>query len=339
MEKWTNLLLDWYSRNRRQLPFRENPTPYRVWISEIMAQQTRIEAMLPYYASFMEKAPDLKALAALEEEELMKLWQGLGYYSRARNLKKAALACMEKYDGRLPETFEELKTLPGIGEYTAGAIASIACHQKAAAIDGNVLRVFSRLYCIEGDARSKENLARIRKLVENALPEADECGSFNQALMDLGAMVCTPKSPDCENCPIENACAARAENRQNELPQKAAKKPRTIIEKRPVVAAAKHPLSGKWMVRVRRRPKTGLLAGMMEFPDALPEERDVETCMDLGEYTHIFTHREWHMKGLLVLVKKPEADFVELEELEEKLPLPSAFLPFYERAKEILHED
>ena len=336
MEKWTNLLLDWYSRNRRQLPFRENPTPYRVWISEIMAQQTRIEAMLPYYERFMEKAPALCDLAAMEEEELMKLWQGLGYYSRARNLRKAAICCMEQYGGELPQTVEELKKLPGIGDYTAGAIASIACHQKAAAIDGNVLRVFSRLYCIEGDVRSRENLAKIRDLVDQALPEAEECGSFNQALMDLGAMVCTPKSPDCEHCPLQEHCQAKAQNRQAELPQKAAKKPRTIVEKPVMVAVWKNPETGTWKIRVHRRPARGLLAGMMEFTESMPADDTVELCMDLGEYVHVFTHREWHMKGTLIFVKEPAEDFVDLEELESRLPLPSAFAPFYQRTREIV---
>lgn len=337
MEKWTTLLLDWYSRNKRPLPFRENPTPYGVWISEIMAQQTRIEAMLPYYSRFMDRMPSLQSLAVIDEEELMKLWQGLGYYSRARNLKKAALVCMEEYDGQLPRTAEELKKLPGIGEYTAGAIASIACGQKTAAIDGNVLRVFSRLYCIDGDVRSRENLALITRLVNEALPEAQECGSFNQALMDLGAMICTPKSADCEKCPLREFCKAKKQNRQNELPCKMVKKPRAITEKKAVVAVWKNPKTQAWEIRVHRRPAKGLLAGMMEFPESLPAEDNIEASLDLGEYTHVFTHREWHMKGLLVFVKQKTDDFVELGQLEHQLPLPSAFLPFYKRTKEILY--
>lgn len=195
MENWTQELLIWFDENRRDLPFRKDPTPYHVWISEIMAQQTRIEAMLPYYRRFMARAPRLQDLAFMEEEELMKLWQGLGYYSRARNLKKAAQVCMEQYGGRLPDTYEELIKLPGIGEYTAGAVASIACGQRVAAIDGNVLRVFARLFLVEHDIRSKEGQKQIRALVEEALPEAERAGDFNQALMELGALVCIPKNP------------------------------------------------------------------------------------------------------------------------------------------------
>lgn len=335
MENWTQELLIWFDENRRDLPFRKDPTPYHVWISEIMAQQTRIEAMLPYYRRFMARAPRLQDLAFMEEEELMKLWQGLGYYSRARNLKKAAQVCMEQYGGHLPETYDELKKLPGIGDYTAGAVASIACGQRVAAIDGNVLRVFARLFLVEHDIRSKEGQKQIRALVEEALPEAERAGDFNQALMELGALVCIPKNPRCGLCPVASFCQARQAGRQAELPVKPARKERVRQEKPVVICVWTD--GEDWQVRVHRRKKQGLLAGMIEFDEVLPEEENIENQWDLQEYTHLFTHREWHMQGTLVQVKEKDAAFVDWQVLEDELPLPSAFLPFKKRAQEILY--
>lgn len=335
MENWTQELLIWFDENRRDLPFRKDPTPYHVWISEIMAQQTRIEAMLPYYRRFMARAPRLQDLACMEEEELMKLWQGLGYYSRARNLKKAAQVCMEQYGGRLPETYEELKKLPGIGDYTAGAVASIACGQRVPAIDGNVLRVFARLFLVEQDIRSKEGQKQIRSLVEEALPEAERAGDFNQALMELGALICIPRAPRCLLCPVAAFCQGRMAGKQAQLPVKPARKER-IREEKPVVIWVWTD-GTDWQVRVHRRKKQGLLAGMAEFDEVLPEAGNMENQWDLREYTHLFTHREWHMQGILVQVKEKDEAFVDWQVLEDELPLPSAFLPFKKRAQEILY--
>ena len=255
MENISPALLEWFYQNRRILPFREDPTPYHVWLSEIMLQQTRVSAALPYYERFLAALPDIPALAACEEEKLHKLWEGLGYYSRVRNLQKAAKIVCAQYGGQLPADYDALRALPGIGDYTAGAIASISFGIPVPAVDGNVLRVFSRLYndpgVITEPAVKKAFTARV---MEHQPPE--KAGDYNQALMELGALVCVPNgAPLCEQCPLAHLCAARAAGTAPELPQKAKPKPRRI---QPVTLALLESPEG---FLLQQRPEKGLLAG------------------------------------------------------------------------------
>ncbi len=211
-------LLDWFSLAQRTLPWRSEPTPYRVWVSEIMLQQTRVEAVKPYFARFMEKLPDVEALANVPEEELLSLWEGLGYYNRARNLQKAAQTVMTEYDGKLPHTKEELLKLSGIGEYTAAAIASIAFGEAVPAVDGNVLRVLARLFGIDANIRAEKNKKAFTALDAALLPKK-HAGDFNQAMMELGATVCLPNGePHCEYCPFAGDCVAYREGKIDFLP-------------------------------------------------------------------------------------------------------------------------
>lgn len=337
MSNWTQTLINWYRQNARELPFRVNRDPYRIWISEIMAQQTRIEAMLEHYERFMDLYPTLKELSQACDEELMKAWQGLGYYSRARNLKKAAIQCMELYDGKLPCEVKDLTKLAGIGDYTAGAIASIAYQKRVPAIDGNVLRVISRREGIRQDVREKTTFNYIRELVIESLPQAEDCGDYNQALMELGALICIPKNPRCTDCPVESFCQAKILGVQNEIPLKVKKAKRTIEQKNVVMIACY--FEGQWWVGVHQRPSTGLLANLYEFDYELPGEELQISSFSLEEYVHVFTHKEWHLKPYLVIVAHPMEHFVPIERLENELPLPSAYLPIYEQARRILDEE
>ena len=251
MENISPALLEWFYKNRRSLPFREDPTPYHVWLSEVMLQQTRVSAVLPYYYRFLEALPDIPALAACEEERLHKLWEGLGYYSRVRNLQKAAKLVCAQYGGQLPADYAALLALPGIGEYTAGAIASISFGLPVPAVDGNVLRVFSRLYndpgVITEPAVKKAFTARV---MEHQPPE--KAGDYNQALMELGALVCVPNgAPLCGQCPLAEVCRARAAGTIAQLPQKAKPKPRKIV---PVTLALVESPAG---FLVQQRPQKG----------------------------------------------------------------------------------
>ncbi|MDE7224764.1 MAG: A/G-specific adenine glycosylase, partial [Acetatifactor sp.] len=338
-------LLDWYSRGRRILPWREEPTPYHVWLSEIMLQQTRVEAVKPYYDRFLRALPDISSLAEAEEESLLKLWEGLGYYSRARNLQTAARQIMEEYGGKLPDTRERLLQLKGIGSYTAGAIASIAYGKREPAVDGNVLRVLSRLR-MDGDEITD---SKVKQRVEDQLREAmspSRPGDFNQAMMEIGAMVCIPHGqPHCQECPLKELCLAHEEHCEEEYPRKAAKKKRSIEEKTVLL------IQDDNCAVLRRRPPRGLLAGMYEFP-MLEGYRTAEEITRyladnglkilrirrLEDSRHIFSHREWHMQGYMIRVDELEprgssretADwlYVEPEETRERYPIPSAFAAY-----------
>lgn len=338
-------LLAWYDRGRRILPWREEPTPYHVWLSEIMLQQTRVEAVKPYYDRFLQALPDIESLARVEEERLLKLWEGLGYYNRARNLKKAAQTVMEEYGGRMPGEYEALLSLSGIGSYTAGAIASIAFGKAYPAVDGNVLRILSRL---RADGRDILD-AKVKKAVEEELigvMPKDRPGDFNQALMELGAMVCIPNgAPKCGSCPWEAFCRARQEGRMAEFPKKAKKRPRSIEEKTILV------IQDAERIALCKRPNRGLLAGMYEFPslEGHCKERQVASYLkklglspirirELPPAKHIFTHKEWHMIGYLVRVDELAGMetgemgqpfvFVEPEETRTAYPIPSAFAAY-----------
>lgn len=302
-------LLAWYEENRRSLPWRDDPSAYHVWISEIMLQQTRVETVKGYYERFLAELPDIRALSEVEEEKLLKLWEGLGYYSRARNLKRAAETIRSGYGGRMPQDYEELMKLPGIGSYTAGAIASIAFGKRTAAVDGNVLRVIARVLADPADIGS-ESLKRLRKAqLEAVMPEEEAApGRFNQALMDLGAMVCLPNGqPKCGECPLKKDCLAHREGRTQELPYKAAKQKRRIEDRTVFVVRYKD------RILLHRRPGKGLLAGLYELPGTeghLKKKAALEFVGKLGfvpihieplpESRHIFSHIEWRMKGYLV---------------------------------------
>lgn len=294
------------------LPWRENPAPYHVWISEIMLQQTRVEAVKAYYHRFMEQIPDIASLAEIGEEELNKLWEGLGYYSRARHLKKAAQLLVEEYDGELPSTYEELVRLPGIGPYTAGAIASIAFGRDEPAVDGNVLRVMARVTGNDGDISLPKVRMEIEQNVRAILPPG-RASAFNQALMELGALICIPNgAPKCTDCPVSALCYAKKENKQMFLPVKAKKKERRV-ELRTILVFQNS--DGEFLIQ--KRPKTGLLAGMWEFPSleghcsAGDLEEDfrqrgvVHSGIEaMGDAKHIFTHIEWWMKGYFVRLRE-----------------------------------
>ena len=330
-------LLAWYEANRRTLPWREAPTPYRVWISEIMLQQTRVEAVKPYYERFLRELPDVASLAAVDDGRLLKLWEGLGYYSRARNLKKAAQRIVSNFGGRFPASREELLSLPGIGDYTAGAIASIALSLPEPAVDGNVLRVIMRLTgCREDVSRPAVKLAVADAL--RLIYPAGRCGDFTQALMELGALVCLPNGePLCDNCPWRELCRARREESTGEIPVKSPKKPRredalTVFLLRNGDSAA-----------FRRRPKSGLLAGMWELPNvggtlsepaafALAQEWGLapRSIAPAGEGTHIFTHRQWNMTAFRIECAAVPDIFrwVDRAGFEAELALPSAFRCF-----------
>ena len=337
-------LLAWYDRGRRILPWREEPAPYHVWLSEIMLQQTRVEAVKPYYERFLKELPDIESLAGVEEEKLLKLWEGLGYYNRARNLKKAAMQIVIDYDGVMPGTYEELVKLPGIGSYTAGAVSSIAFGNPVPAVDGNVLRILARLRMDDRDILD----AKVKKAVEEELAvvmPTDRPGDFNQALMELGAMVCIPNGmAKCEECPWKELCQARKEDRVLEFPKKAPKKPRSVEEKTILV------LQDAEKVALHKRPAKGLLAGMYEFPwleGHRSEKQVLEYLEELGMKAirirklepakHIFSHKEWHMTGYAVRVdelaglgmdKKEPFLFIDPAETKDKYPIPSAFAAY-----------
>ncbi|MGN1001452.1 MAG: A/G-specific adenine glycosylase [Oscillospiraceae bacterium] len=331
-------LLAWYRACGRDLPWRREPTPYHVWVSEIMLQQTRIEAALPYYRRFITALPDVAALAAVEDDRLMKLWEGLGYYSRARNLKKAAVLLMSDYGGRLPREAAELKKLPGIGDYTAGAIASIAYGQPEPAVDGNVLRVLTRLQACGEDVMRPGTRALFAGLLREVYPTGEDAGCFTQALMELGERVCLPNGePLCPDCPLRERCAACRTGTVSLYPVRSEKKPRRA-EQRTVLL-----LSCQGRYAIRRREESGLLAGLWEFPNVegwLPEEElpaflrslglEPLSCQPSGEGQHIFSHVEWHMRGFRAECRCEGGDFlwVRPEELKSAYALPSAFRVF-----------
>ena len=338
VDRMVTPLLNWFKNSARVLPWRQNPTAYNVWVSEIMLQQTRVEAVKPYYDRFMKLFPNVSALANAEDEVLLKAWEGLGYYNRVRNLKKAAVWICEEYGGEMPDSYEKIIELPGIGSYTAGAVLSIAHNKKVPAVDGNVLRVLSR---IRGDYRDVLD-AKVKKDIEDDVLSfmPQEASAFNQAMMELGAMVCVPNgAPKCEECPVSEFCYAKANGCSGELPVKAPKKKR-MIEKKTVLIIQ----DGSKTV-LKKRPNEGLLAGMYEFP-MLEGEKSKEEVLEYlksegfgmlhikkaPEGKHIFSHKEWHMKGYVIKVDELEPFsgekdflFVETKEAQEKYPLPSAF--------------
>lgn len=318
-------LLDWFDNNKRELRWRSNPRPYFIWVSEIMLQQTRVEAVKDYFDRFIENLPDIAALADVNEDRLMKLWEGLGYYNRVRNLQKAARVVMSEFDGELPADYDALLKLPGIGSYTAGAISSIAFGIRVPAVDGNVLRVTKRVAGSFDDISK----AKVKKELEQDLKAImpTRAGDFNQALMELGAMVCIPNGrPLCEKCPISGHCCAFNQDIMLQIPVKPAKKPRRIEEK--TILLMEH--QSKYVIHQRER--NGLLAGLWEYPNivgnlSIEELEEMLSVLGikkydielLGLHKHIFSHIEWHMLGYMVHIYEmnPETYTIKSEEIPE----------------------
>lgn len=323
-------IADWYALSRRVLPWREEPTPYRVWISEIMLQQTRIEAVIPYYRRFLAELPDAAALAAVEEDRLLKLWEGLGYYSRARNLKRAAEIVVRDYGGELPHTAAQLRTLPGIGDYTAGAIASIACGEPEPAVDGNVLRVLSRLLENSGDILSPAVKKSVTALLREHYPSGEAAALTTEGLMELGETICIPNgAPKCELCPWRSLCRAHQNGTEEKFPVKAPPRPRRIEERTVLLLR----WGNRWAIR--QREKKGLLAGLWEFPNelgAVTEEElrarfpQAERIAPCGSARHVFTHVEWRMEGWLLDLRKPLPGLTweTAEEIRSRYSIPTA---------------
>ena len=332
------LLLPWYEVNRRALPWREDRHPYHIWLSEIMLQQTRVEAVKGYYARFLTALPSVEALARCDDDTLHKLWEGLGYYSRVRNLKKAAQEILSRHGGIFPEKYEDILALPGIGDYTAGAICSIAYDKPTPAVDGNVLRVCARLT----DDPSPIDLPAVKNRVREALREIypKEAGAFTQALMELGATLCGPnKKPDCANCPCREICRGFQNGTAEHLPVKSPKKERRQEDKTVFILSCE----GKYALE--KRPDTGLLAGLWQFPNTAGKS-DAQAALayvsSLGLHPreilrevhrkHIFTHIQWNMTGIYLEIARPEGNFVWLteEEINARAALPTAFRLFWE---------
>lgn len=331
-------VVEWYRTNKRQLPWRENVNAYRVWVSEIMLQQTRVEAVKPYYERFLNEFPTVQELAAADEDKLLKLWEGLGYYNRVKSMQKAAKQVMVDYHGEFPDTYEEIRSLTGIGNYTAGAISAFAYGIPEPAVDGNVLRVISRILSNDEDIMKASVRTKVEDSIREVIP-AGAAGDFNQGLIELGALICVPNGmPKCEECPVKEWCLAREENRVMKLPVKTKAKARKI-EKRTVFIVK----DGE-KVLIRKRPSKGLLSGLYELPNELghlEEEEVIAYCKKnnlsplrlkkLGSGKHIFSHVEWHMEGYAIQLDELEENrteemlFAEPKEIEKEYPIPSAF--------------
>lgn len=322
-EMYGQNLLEWYHHIQRDLPWRKNHDPYRIWVSEIMLQQTRVDTVIPYFNAFISKFPTVKALAEAPEEEVLKCWEGLGYYSRARNLQAGAKMVMELHHGQMPATKEEVAALKGVGPYTCGAIMSIAYNEPIPAVDGNVMRVISRFFALDDDIAKPSTRIKLEQLVETMIPQG-QARYFNQALMELGALICTPKSPNCLLCPVMEHCEARLQGRENELPIKSKAKKARVEYRVAAIVEGQGEHAGK--VLVRQRPAEGLLAGMWELPHVLVAdeqasslyESELKEQPELGraiaeelhtqhgllvrprqwfcDQDHIFSHIRWNMR-------------------------------------------
>lgn len=329
-EKFRKALITWYLTEKRDLPWRRTNNPYYIWVSEVMLQQTRVDTVIPYYERFIEKFPTLADLAEAKEEDVLKMWEGLGYYSRGRNLQSGVKEVVAEYGGKIPENRKDISQLKGVGPYTAGAVLSIAFGVPEHAVDGNVMRVLSRILFIEDDIA----IPRTRKIFEDIVMELideEDPSSFNQGLMELGATICTP-NPRCLLCPVRDFCIAFHEGKQAELPVKSKKvKMKTI----PLVSFAIRNPDGKWLMR--QRPSTGLLANMWEFPmiestgDASIEELfksayglEIRNIKPLLDFKHIFSHLTWNMKSFMSITINDAPEGFELLSNDEVEALPKA---------------
>lgn len=334
-------LLPWYEENRRDLPWRQDRTGYHVWLSEIMLQQTRVEAVRAYYIRFLQALPTIEDLADCEDDRLKKLWEGLGYYSRVRNLKKAAQEIVEQYGGVFPGEYERIRDLPGIGDYTAGAIGSICFELPTPAVDGNVLRVAARFFADDTPIDLPRHKEQIRKALAVVYP-LGRCGDFTQALMELGATVCLPGgAPKCEGCPLQDGCLAHLHGVERSLPVKTPKKPKRHEERTVFL------LRQEGRYALRKRKDTGLLAGLWELPNVdgkLEETAALEAVEAIGlkpvqihrrlEREHIFTHIVWEMRCYFLDCQGQGENLTWLtrSEIEENAALPTAFRMFWAEA-------
>ena len=331
-------LLPWFEKNKRELPWRQDREPYHVWLSEIMLQQTRVEAVKAYYIRFLQTLPTISHLAEASEDVLLKLWEGLGYYSRVRNLQKAARQILELHGGIFPKEHSEILALPGIGPYTAGAISSICFEAPHAAVDGNVLRVLSRFTADRSDITVQKVKDQYAARLEAVYPEG-HCGNFTQALMELGATVCLPNgAPLCEQCPLQDLCRANAAGAQQSYPVKAPKKPRRR-EQRTVMI-----LQREGSYALCKRPDRGLLAGLWQFPDttghlSAQEALDLASAwglkptelLEMRQKEHIFTHVHWEMRGYYLRSAAPgNFAWFSAEEVAQSIGLPTAYRQFIE---------
>lgn len=329
------LIARWYAGARRDLPWRQTREPYHIWLSEIMLQQTRIEAVIPYYHRFLSRFPDIRALAQAEDEQIMKLWEGLGYYSRARYLKKAAVLIMERWGGELPRQAAELKKLPGIGDYTAGAISSIAFGEPEPAVDGNVLRVITRVLACGEDIRLAGTRSRITELLRRCYLAGEDAALLTEGIMELGETVCIPNGEArCRECPLQAHCLAHKNGIEARFPVKSPMKKRRMEEKTVLLFRRE----GKY--GIRRRSEKGLLAGMWEFPNAEGRLSQTEAeaygealglsvyaCAPCAPQKHIFTHVEWQMSAYLIDCTGENGDLLwkSPEEIRKDYAVPAAF--------------
>lgn len=338
MNKIEQKLLLWYDQNKRLLPWRDIKDPYRIWISEIMLQQTRVEAVKSYYARFLKQYPSVDVLANAEEEEVLKQWEGLGYYSRAKNMQKAAKEIVKR--GGFPKTYEEWISLPGIGSYTAAAIVSNAYDVFVASVDGNVLRVMTRYLASEREISQASTKAFIKKEIEKFMTTRP--GEINQALMELGATICLPKNPRCSDCPFQKDCQAFQMNKTDEYPKKEKKKQPKREEKTALFFQYQDKL---WLCKREK----GLLNGFYEpfivekwlnaidVENAFLQNNPKSIVISLDTVNHVFTHRIWDMRGYLIILQQPFFDergkYYSFEEIDQVIPLPTAFQKFYKKIR------
>lgn len=337
-------LIPWYEAHKRELPWRQDKEPYHVWLSEIMLQQTRVEAVKEYYRRFVTALPTIPDLAEAPEEQILKLWEGLGYYNRVRNLQKAAQTICAEYTGVFPSEYAQIRSLSGIGDYTAGAIASICFDAPTPAVDGNVLRVYSRLLADDANIDLQTTKKRITRKLQETYPQKNP-GIATQALMELGATVCVPNgAPRCDVCPVAEICQARKQDTWRNLPVRSEKKKRKIVDKTVFILLTED------AVALHKRSTSGLLAGMWEFPnvDAKLDKQAAVTqvtgwqaeplnLLMQTSYTHIFSHVEWHMTAYYIRCRKTNKKWkwVTKESLDETYALPSAFRPFREQIENL----
>ncbi len=351
-------LLEWFGKHQRDLPWRRTKDPYHIWVSEIMLQQTRVDTVIPYFNRFVEKFPTIEALADAEQEQVLKAWEGLGYYSRARNLQTAVREVKERYGAMVPDSKEQISSLKGVGPYTAGAILSIAYNRPEPAVDGNVMRVLSRFFLLEEDIAKPSVRTKMEQLAAGLIPQGS-AGDFNQALMEFGALICTPKSPQCLVCPVMERCEGRLAGMELSLPvKKKTKAPK--VEQR-IVALIEGGSDKSGMIRIRRRPDTGLLAGMWELPHVQVGKTERSADNELTQLTehiyreeglkvlpvrplleleHVFSHIRWKLKVVLCqhiedaysLISDQEERFerdghcwIRMDEIEE-YTFPNAFI-------------
>jgi A/G-specific adenine glycosylase len=335
--KFQDDLIGWYKNNRRDLPWREDRDPYKVWVSEVMLQQTRVDTVIPYFEKFISRYPTVEALACANQEEVLKVWEGLGYYSRARNLQQGVREVSESYGGVVPDNKKDISKLRGVGPYTAGAILSIAYGKAEPAVDGNVMRTLSRILMIKDDIANAKTRKKFEDIVAELIPD-EQTSEFNQALMELGALVCAPKSPGCLLCPVNAHCEALKKGVQESLPVKSKKKPPKVV---PMVVGVLHNEKGE--VLIHRRPEKGLLANMWEFPGFEAREKvnkKTKLTHSLDEtygvkakltnrhrnIQHVFTHLKWELavyegKALNDTKQRDDLKFVPVDQLKN-YPFP-----------------